>query len=271
MGIQEYLTPQGVQIGLREKKKKKQIIQEITDLAMTHPALTDFSGKDVFKALWNREKLGTTGFGQGLAIPHCSLDGLESFVLGAVIAPEGVDFEALDGEPTQIMFYIIGPPNQRNQHIKLLSSLSKSLKNKEVRQSLLSAADAADLRERIIKGIDYHEEQHDSQNYCQFIIHVQKEEIFEDVLQLISSEVEGAISVIETNNAGFYLNRMPLFSSYWSDRDQRFNRIILAVVEKPAMNNLIRRIHTDFDETEKNSGLLITVNDLLYSSGHLDF
>jgi PTS system nitrogen regulatory IIA component len=59
--------------------------------------------------LQQRERIGTTGFGGGIAIPHCSLDDIEEFVVGLLIVSDGVDFESLDGKKTTTFFFIIGP------------------------------------------------------------------------------------------------------------------------------------------------------------------
>ncbi len=253
--------------------KKKEVLQQIASLAVKSPSLHHYSEKEITKALAEREKAGSTGFGSGIAIPHCSLEKMDQFVVGIVTSSKGVDFNALDGQPTHLLFYIVGPQDQRNRHIKLLSAISKAVKDESVRRDILSARDAVTLKARVLNAVDFQDEHSETDSFCQFVIHIQREEIFDDVLELLSSEVEGSISVIETNNAGFYLNRMPLFSTYWSSREQRFNRIITAVVNKKSMNDVIRRLNTSFGDAqgEGSTGLLITVSDLLYTAGSIDF
>ncbi|MDY7029483.1 MAG: hypothetical protein SVR04_14425, partial [Spirochaetota bacterium] len=86
-----------------------------------------------------------------------------------------------------------------------------------------------------------------------------------------SSEVEGSITVIETQNAGEYLHRLPLFSTYWTEGSSTFNRLVQTVVPKSHCNNLIRRINMIEDTYSDNPGVLITAQDLMYASGSIDF
>jgi hypothetical protein len=95
--------------------------------------------------------------------------------------------------------------------------------------------------------------------------------LFEDILQVFSAAVKGSITVVETNNAGYYLHRLPLFSAYWSDVTQTFNRLIIAVVDRDFTNDVIRRIHMVANNIEKETGVLITVQDLVYTSGSIEF
>jgi hypothetical protein len=81
--------------------------------------------------------------------------------------------------------------------------------------------------------------------------------------------VEGAVSVLEASSAGEYLHKMPLFSSFWTDADQGFNKIILAVVDKRLVNDAIRRIN--LVRPSDGTGILITVHDLLYIDGAINF
>ena len=77
--------------------------------------------------------------------------------------------------------------------------------------------------------------------------------------------------VLETNAAGYYLHRLPLFAAYWSENQKRFCRLILAVVDRDLSNDVIRRIHTAVEDLENTAGVLVSVQELFYSSGRLEF
>jgi PTS system nitrogen regulatory IIA component len=97
------------------------------------------------EVLWEREKLGSTAIGDGIAIPHGKLPGIRG-VLGAFARhPAGVDFESLDGLPTQIFFLLVAPEDSVGQHLKALARVSRLLKDASFRRQLLAAADRAEI------------------------------------------------------------------------------------------------------------------------------
>ena len=129
MSLLESLYPECIQIGSKAVDKDG-VLWEIAGLAKNNPALAAYSEGELYDALEEREKIGSTGFGEGVAIPHCSLDRLSEFVVGVLIIPGGVEFKSLDGKKTAVFFFIIGPRRERNRHIQLLSSISKLLQQK---------------------------------------------------------------------------------------------------------------------------------------------
>ncbi|HEB11864.1 MAG TPA: PTS sugar transporter subunit IIA [Spirochaetales bacterium] len=268
MSLIDSLRPECLQIGSKARDKTE-VLHEITKLALKSGLLAPFSEKEVFNALQSRENIGSTGFGQGIAIPHCSLKNLTEFVVGLLIIPEGVDFASLDGQKTRAFFFIVGPENKRNQHIQILSAVSRLLKSPADSSRLIEAPDKETLKERFLSLVQYKDKEKKGKSLFQ--VFIQREDYFEDILQAFSAAVQGTISVIETNNAGYYLNTMPLFTSYWTEKNRGFNRIILAVVEKGLSNDIIRRINLIVDDIDRESGVLITVQDLVYTSGSLDF
>ncbi|MDA3899358.1 MAG: PTS sugar transporter subunit IIA [Spirochaetes bacterium] len=254
-------------------KTRDEVLQEIAALAANTEPLSSVSEKKVYKTLLEREKIGSTGFGRSIALPHCALDKIDSFVVGILTTVQGVDFDSVDDEPVRVFFFIIGPLNQRNQHIRILSEISNVLKTESCFDEFLQAQDAEDLRRRFLSHLNVTKSDTASETamMCQCIIHIQNEDYFDDILELLSSEVEGSLTVVDSANAGFYLNRMPLFSSYWTDNGKRFSRMLIAVIKKPALNDIIRRISMIVPDLQEQTGVLITVQDLIYTTGSIDF
>lgn len=267
MNLMESLRPECIRVGSKAAGKQE-LLAEIASLAKQSPLLADIPEKKIREALETRERIGSTGFGQGIAIPHCGLEELDDFVVGLLLLPQGIDFAALDGQPTKAFFFIVGPRKRRNQHIQILSALSKLLKTPRVIEDFLSLADAEAIRLRFLQLVQVREARGE-RGQCLFHVFVQREECFDDILQEISSVVQGALAVVETNNAGYYLHRLPLFSAYWSDTKKGFFRIILALVDKDRCNDLIRRLHMIADPQE--GGVLITAQELMYAGGSLEF
>ena len=270
MSLIDSLRPECLQIGSKAKDKTA-VLHEITKLALKSRPLAPFSENEIFNAFQARENIGSTGFGQGIAIPHCSLKNLTEFVVGLLIIPEGMDFASIDGQKTRAFFFIIGPGNKRNQHIQILSAISRLLKSPADIARLVEAPEKKTLKERFLSLVQYQDIDKEKKGKSLFQVFIQREDYFQDILQAFSAAVQGSISVIETNNAGYYLNTLPLFSAYWTEKNRGFNRIILSVVNKELCNDIIRRINLIVDDIDQESGVLITVQDLVYTCGSLDF
>lgn len=96
----------------------------------------------LFEKLWEREQLGTTAIGGGIAIPHCKVEGLKSGVVGLGRASEGVDFGAADGQPVRLFFLVISPSQSPAEHLQILAALSRWIKGGGRIQALLDQPDA---------------------------------------------------------------------------------------------------------------------------------
>ena len=121
---------------------KKGILEE---LVVPVAEIAGVSQKDLAKVLMERERLGSTGIGGGIGIPHGKMKNLESLVLGFGLSRKGVDFESLDGQPTHIFFLLVTPENSTGLHLKLLARISRILKNDPFKNRLLEAADSDEI------------------------------------------------------------------------------------------------------------------------------
>lgn len=102
---------------------------------------TNMSPEDLVRVLMDRERLGSTGIGDGIGIPHGKIKGLDSLIIGFGISKKGVNFDSLDGRPTHIFFTIITPEESTGIHLKLLAQISKILKNESFRDKLMQGTD----------------------------------------------------------------------------------------------------------------------------------
>ena len=121
---------------------KKGILEE---LVVPVAEIAGVSQKDLSKVLMERERLGSTGIGGGIGIPHGKMKNLESLVLGFGLSRKGVDFESLDGQPTHIFFLLVTPENSTGLHLKLLARISRILKNDPFKSRLLEAVDSDEI------------------------------------------------------------------------------------------------------------------------------
>ncbi len=100
--------------------------------------------------LQQREKLGSTGIGDGVAIPHGKVSDLPNLVIAFGRSKKGIPFDAVDGKPVHLFFLLMAPENSTGQHLKVLAKISKLLKTPEFRRKLIDAKTTSDLYKAII-------------------------------------------------------------------------------------------------------------------------
>ncbi|OGL43221.1 MAG: PTS fructose transporter subunit IIA [Candidatus Schekmanbacteria bacterium RBG_16_38_10] len=123
-------------------------LRELASLLVTTFKLKEDSEKLV-KILDEREKLGSTGIGDGIAIPHGKLSSLNEELLVLGRSKEGIDFNSMDGKPTYLFFLLMGPEEAAGIHLKALARLSRLLKNASFRESLMKANHPSEIMEMI--------------------------------------------------------------------------------------------------------------------------
>ncbi len=103
------------------------------------------NGEELFQRLWEREQLGSTGIGQGVAIPHCKLKGLRHGVVAIGLVPAGVEFGAVDGQPVKVFFLVVSPAESPAEHLQILAAISRWIKVPEHAGRLLALHDPAQV------------------------------------------------------------------------------------------------------------------------------
>ena len=138
MKISELLDPRAIVAELQAKDKIRALAELTDSLISCEPSL---NRDDVIAVLQEREKLGSTGIGDGVAIPHGKLAGIPELKLVFGRSHTGVDFESMDGQPAYLFFLLIAPEESIGVHLKTLARISKLLKDATVRKKLMEASD----------------------------------------------------------------------------------------------------------------------------------
>lgn len=124
-------------------KNKKEVLEELTGALLSSKANLD---KEALVAvLLERERLGSTGIGDGIAIPHGKIQDLDELVLSFGRSTEGIEFDSMDGRPTHLFFLLIAPENSAGIHLRALAKISRLLKSGQFRQRLLEAENSEAL------------------------------------------------------------------------------------------------------------------------------
>jgi len=138
MNISDLLAPEAV-IPALKAQGKKQLLQELASRAAS---LTGLPEKRIFETLTERERLGTTGVGSGIAIPHGRMASVAR-IIGVFARLEGaLDYEAVDGQPVDLVFMLLAPEDAGADHLKALARVSRLLRNQSLCEKLRAAGTA---------------------------------------------------------------------------------------------------------------------------------
>ncbi len=141
MRILDAIHKETILIDLKSRDKKgvlEELVQPVSKIS-------GINHDELVKVLMERERLGSTGIGGGIGIPHGKLKHLDSLILGFGLSRQGVNFESMDGQPTYIFFLLFTPENSTGLHLKLLARISRILKNDHFKDKLLIARDSDEI------------------------------------------------------------------------------------------------------------------------------
>ncbi|MEJ0011482.1 MAG: PTS IIA-like nitrogen regulatory protein PtsN [Bauldia sp.] len=148
MDLSDLVTPEAILPSLKANSKK-QVLQAIAEKAA---AMTGVEEKDIFDTLVKREKLGSTGVGGGIAIPHGKLGKLDRIFGLFARLPKPIDFEALDETPVDLIFLLLAPESSGADHLKALARIARLFREPGVVQKLRASSDSSALYSVLTEG-----------------------------------------------------------------------------------------------------------------------
>lgn len=149
MKLSELLKENNVIPDLKAKDKKG-ALEELAEAMLNRTPNVDKGA--LVEVLLERERLGSTGIGDGVAIPHGKFHGIDQPIISFGRSRKGLDFEAMDGEPVYLFFLLVAPENSASIHLKALAKIARILKNSSFRKVLIEARTRKDIYETIIQN-----------------------------------------------------------------------------------------------------------------------
>jgi nitrogen PTS system EIIA component len=145
--ITDFLSRETIVPALASREKNAALEEMAEYLGSTH----HLDKNKVLKVLLERERISTTAIGEGVAIPHGKLNGVERVVGVFARSPEGIDFASLDGAPTHLFFVLVAPENAAADHLKALARISRLLKDEAFRRRLMAGQSSQELYTTILE------------------------------------------------------------------------------------------------------------------------
>jgi PTS system nitrogen regulatory IIA component len=141
------LAPERIRVPLSGGDKAA-VLSELLELVVRSLGL-DAEREAISHAVWERERVLSTGIGDGVALPHAKYDGLDEVVVAAGVSREPVEYGALDGKPAQLFFLMLGPERAAGLQVRALSRIGRLMREGSLRRRLIAAADADEFRRLI--------------------------------------------------------------------------------------------------------------------------
>ena len=149
MKLSDFVVREAIVVDLQAKGKEDAIREIVRSLSQAG-RLPEADLESVSRAILGREELGSTGIGQGVAVPHTRHPTVNRLIGTVALSRSGVDFAALDGEPVDIFFLLISPPNQPGDHLRALENISRHLKD----ERFVSFLRRAKSRENVVELLE---------------------------------------------------------------------------------------------------------------------
>lgn len=258
-------------ISLRQDlSARDQVLRRISEIASGAEALAGVPADSILSALKERESLGSTALGYGVALPHCRLDDACGFVAGVLTTNREIRFGSPDGHGVRIFAFVIGPNTDPSSHLEMLSFLSGMLRLPEHRKALLKATDPEGVIAvaRGFRGAGTEVLPDIGTNLKMIHVFTRCREAFNGVMDVMASGGHSTAMIIDTERADSYLASIPVFAGFWNTGGERFGRIVVTVVHEKLANQLMRKLEFSCGSDHSES-ILITVTDVQQAIGSL--
>lgn len=146
MKLTDFISRKAI-VPVLKSKDKRGVIQELVQAARKACEGEKFAAADIVEAIVQREKIGSTGVGGGVGVPHAKLDAVKNVVGAFGRAPHGVDFNAVDGEPVYLIFLILAPPSRNEAYLQALQKVMAAIKRPNFVKFLKGAKTAREIEE----------------------------------------------------------------------------------------------------------------------------
>ncbi|NQT58591.1 MAG: PTS sugar transporter subunit IIA [Bacteroidetes bacterium] len=269
MKIYEILDKSCCSISL-EGRNKNSILRELSELAVKNSEISAFSAESVYNTLVKREEEGSTGFGEGVALPHIRLKGLKDMFVLIAVSKHGVDFDAIDKKKVKLFFLIVAPEDKVTEHVQVLAGISRALSAGNLKNELLSAKSQGVLYETFLRSV-----QQTSGDISQkrdmklmFIILYLEDMLYHILEYFIQEGIDGA-TIVESSGMGEYISNIPLFASFIGFMNEKKNRskTIMAMIPAERQQEILEGIESITGDLDKKEGAMIFVTDITFYKG----
>lgn len=270
MDILNVIKDESCETNLRAHTKED-CLHELADLLAE--GVKGVSCKSIYDCLVEREEIGSTGFDDGIAIPHGKIKGLDEFVMCIAISRKGINFESVDGKKTHIFFIVIGPEDRPREHLQLLAQISRISRNSKARKELLKAPTSFVLKEvfaRFSSDSVTGERVKGKEKLLMIILYEQR--FLEDIMDIFLERGVRGASVIESTGIRDQLSNIPLFSNFFNFLGEKsdVSKTIMAIVHENEIPGIVNEIEEIMGNLDNHTGAMVMALDLFFLKGSME-
>ncbi len=252
-------------------KTKNECLSKITHLVIS--ANNNFDYDEVLVGFKDRESQGSTGFEDGIGIPHARIKDADSFLVGIALSKRGIDFESIDGKKTNIFFILVGPEDQPNDFLKLLAQISRITSNKKVLREIRKSTTTIALQEAFLRyTLDRESQNKITGNNKLFTLVLYELQYLDDISRLFLQHGIRGTSITDSSGIMDVLSNVPLFANFMNflgDRKED-SKTITAIIDENELHPLVQGIEDILGDLETHSGAMVYALDLFFMKGSLE-
>lgn len=269
MKIYEILDKNCCSISL-EGRNKSAILRELSELAVKNSDNSIFSAEHIYDLLVKREEEGSTGFGEGVALPHIRLQGITDMFVLIAVSKHGVDFDAIDKKRVKLFFLIIAPQEKVNEHVQVLAGISRALSLGNLKNELLAAKSPGVLYETFLRSVQQtsNDTSQKRDMKLMFIILYLEDLLYHILEYFIQEGIDGA-TIVESSGMGEYISNIPLFASFIGFMNEKKHRskTIMAMIPAERQQEILEGIESITGDLDKKEGAMIFMTDVTFYKG----
>jgi len=244
-------------------KDKESIMEALIKLSKNYPAMKNVDEKEALRLLLERENQGSTGIGEGIALPHAELPGLKEFIIAIATSKKGLEFNSIDKKKVKIFIIILGPEGKATQHLQILASISRVLSDPLVRKELLVAPTEIALFESFIRHTQAIRGKASAREKLKLLtIVLFDQSLIYSILELFLQEGIDGCNITESFGMGEYISNVPLFAGFLGFMNEQTNKskTIQALIPEKRIDEIIEGIEdiTGNLDTTQGAALFIT-------------
>jgi len=252
---------------------KEESLGIMAELLSGNKAAGAVTSDSLLAGMLQREELGSTGMGDGIAIPHCRIEGMKSFALALTVCDKGISWDSIDGRSVHIICAIAGPVDGTDEHLRLLAGAARVLSNSKARYELLNSKTDFAMRETFLYHLSPVTSQHSKESRKRLLLMVlQEEKVYNDVMELfLEMGVEGAVTV-NSDMMGPMLSNVPIFAGFMDvlGRSRPDPRLLLTMIPEEEVDNTVAAVEEITGDLDNHRGACIIVLDTISIRGSLE-
>ncbi|HDP67793.1 MAG TPA: PTS sugar transporter subunit IIA [Candidatus Marinimicrobia bacterium] len=228
--------------------------------------------EEIYEALLHREEMGSTGFEEGVAIPHAKIPGLRDFHIAIAYSKKGVPFDSVDGKKSQFFFVIIGPDEFPEQHLQILAQISRISRNPNARRDMSNARSDLALKEAFLRYVTGSSVSKKDEKTKLLILILYEKRFLDDILELFLELGIRGVNIIESSGIKDQLSNIPLFSDFLNFLGERsdVSKTIMTVVPEKNVTGIVQGVEEIMGDLDKHTGAMVMALDLFFLKGSME-